>query len=194
MDFRLVNLDCPTCGSAMQASGTDSLFFCRHCGGGAQLGETEIERLSSAALMPAPGSRAEVWLPAWEVETEVRVASRRRFGGQETPGWSGVETSIIPAFELPLEDLIPLARALSSAAHTIRDVPDEPCRGGTLNLDDALVFIRYLVLLREVEQPDQLAGVELEVDSRSARLLAIPFERAQPRLRCAVTGTVIRQR
>ncbi len=192
MDFHLINLDCPACGSAMAAGPHDILFLCPHCGSGAVLGNTKLDLVDSTALMPVPGRRARLWRPGWSIETDVLVNARRGTGGRVTPGWSGRRRFVIPAFPLALEDLTLLARALSSAAGATGEVPKEPCHGGTLDLVDALVFIRYLVVGSEVERPDDLATVKVEISPVSHRIVALPFEIAEGRLRCAVTGTVVR--
>lgn len=192
MDFHLINLDCPACGSAMTAGPHDIIFLCGHCGSGAVLGETELELVESTALLPVPGRRAMLWRPGWSIEADVLVDNRRRVGGRSTPGWSSLKKFVIPAFSLELEDLTPLALALSSAAPTTREVPKEPCHGGTLDLEDALVFIRYLIVGAEVERPDDLATVRVEINLVSHHIVALPFEKEDGRLRCAVTGTIVR--
>ena len=93
---------------------------------------------------------------------------------------------------MPLEDLTLLAGALSAAADTTGEVPKEPCQGGTLGLVDALVFIRYLIMGTEIIKPDDLASLNIEISPISHRIVALPFEHADGRLRCAVTGTIVR--
>ncbi len=176
----------------MTAGPNDILFLCAHCGSGAVLGDTGLDMVDSTALMPAPGRRAMLWRPGWSVEADVVVDDRRGFKGRVTPGWTGRRRFIIPAFPLALEDLSLLAGALSSAAETTGEVPKEPCQGGTLDLVDALVFIRYLIMGTEITKPDDLASVNIEISPISHRIVALPFERADGRLRCAVTGTVVR--
>ena len=82
MVFRLVNLDCPACGSAMTGSSHDILFLCAHCGSGAILGSGGLTTVDSSALLPAPGRRAELWRPAWTIETDVTIDQRRLFGSR----------------------------------------------------------------------------------------------------------------
>ena len=192
MDFHLINLDCPACGSAMTAGPHDILFLCPHCGSGAVLSDTRLDVVDSTALMPAPGHRAMLWRPGWSIEVDVVVDDRRGVKGRQTPGWSGRRRFIIPAFPLALEDLTLLAGALSSAAGTTGEIPKEPCQGGTLDLVDALVFIRYLIMGTEITKPDDLASVNIEISTLNHRIVALPFEHADGRLRCAITGTVVR--
>ncbi len=191
MSIHLINLDCPACGSAMAAGPHDIIFLCRHCGSGAVLGDTGLELVESTALLPVPGRRAMLWRPGWSIEADVLVDNRRRTGGRVTPGWSSLKKFVIPAFALDLQDLTPLALALSSAASTTGEVPKEPCHGGTLDLEDALVFIRYLIVGAEVERPDDLATVKVEISPVSHHIVALPFEKIDGRLRCAVTGTIV---
>lgn len=191
MDFRLINLDCTACGSAMTAGPHDILFMCPHCGSGAVLGDSGLDLVDSSALLPTPGHRASLWRPGWSIEAEILVEDRRS-RGRVTPGWSGRRQFVIPAFPLPLEDLTLLARALSSASGATGEIPKEPCHGGRLDLVDAMVFIRYLVVGEEVQKPDHLSTVKVELSPVSHRIVALPFEHLDGRLRCAVTGTMVR--
>jgi len=191
MDFRLINLDCPACGSAMNAGPHDILYVCQHCGSGAILGETELELIESTALLPTPGHRAMLWRPGWWIEADVSVQNRRDARGRVTRGWSEKRTFVIPAFALDLPDLTLLSRELSSVSGTTGEMPREPCQGGTLALEDALIFIHYLVTGAEVERPDDLATLNVEISPVSHRIVALPFDKREGRLCCSVTGTVI---
>lgn len=191
MDLRLIDLDCPSCGSALAAGPTDILFLCAHCGHGAVLAGSGLEEVESTALLPAPGRHAALWRPGWRIEADVVVADRLRFGNRSTPGWSGRQVFVVPAFELPLADWTRLASALSAAAPGLAEVPREPVTGGTVTLDDAVEFCRYLVVGREVQQPDMLASVRVKVEPVAHRLVALPLSRDQGRMSCAVTGTAV---
>ncbi len=192
MDFRLVNLDCPACGSAMTGSSHDILFLCQHCGSGAVLQTDGLDTVESTALLPAPGHRAEVWRPAWTLEAKVDIDQRRLFGGQRTEDWSGRRTFVIPAFTLALTDLTLLARALTGVAHTTREVPKEPCHGGTLDLEDAQTLVRYLIVGEEAQKPDKLSTINVAVTPLAHRITALPFERDNDFLVCAITGVKVR--
>jgi hypothetical protein len=192
MTLRLIGLDCPACGSAMRGDRHDVLFFCAHCGSGALLEEDGLQTVESTALLPSPGHHARIWKPAWVIEAEVTVDDRIRADGRHTQGWRDQMTFVMPAFPLPLEDLIRLARALSNAAGTVGEVPREPIRGGTLSMEDALTLVRHIVVGDEVRRSDMLASVEVTVDVAEQRLAAIPFEEVKGGLRCAVTGVTVR--
>lgn len=178
----------------MQGESHDVLFFCDHCGTGATLEDDGLHTVDSTALLPVPGRHARVWKPAWVIEAEVVVGDRIRADGRRTEGWQGAKTFIVPAFSLPLPDLIQLARALSAAAGAAGEVPREPIRGGTLSLSDALTLARHIVVGDEVRKSDMLASVQVEVHEKAHRLAAIPFEEQDGRLQCAVTGVAVRWR
>ena len=192
MTLRLVGLDCPACGSAMRGDPHDVLFFCGHCGSGALLEEVGLTTVASTALLPAPGRHARSWKPAWVIESEVAVDERIRSDGRRTQGRHEDRTFVIPAFPLPLEDLIRLARALSGSIGTTGEVPREPIRGGTLTLEDALTLCRHIVVGDEVRRSDMLASVQVDVRPAAQRLAAIPFEEGRGGLACAVTGVAVR--
>ncbi len=191
MSVRLVSLDCPSCGSAMRARESDTLFICDHCGSGAVLGSSGLETVEAAGLLPVPGRQAELWLPGWMIDAEVEVSDRVRVGSRSTPGWKAPRTYVIPAFDLSLQDATRLALALSAAAGATGRVPHEPVTGGRLHLSDALALIRHLVIGDEVRRADLLASVKVEVKESSHRLVALPFAKVKERLHCAVTGITV---
>jgi hypothetical protein len=192
MTLRLVNLDCPSCGSAMRGEGFDTLFFCTHCGAAAVLAEGGLETVEGTALLPAPGRRAEVWRPAWRLDLEVNVHERVRADGRRTEGWQGRRVFFIPAFDLALGDLTRLASALAEVAEVVSEVPREPVHGGTLSVEDAVTLARHLLIGDEVHRSDMLASVVVDVDEVGRALVAVPFETVQGGLRCAVTGVTVR--
>lgn len=191
MTLRLISLDCPSCGSAMRGEGLDTIFFCSHCGDAAVLDDEELHTVESTALLPTPGRHARVWRPAWRVEVQARVHKRVRADGRETPGWQGSKVFFIPAFEMDLDDLTRLSRALADVPEPTAEVPREPIHGGTLAFDDAMTLIRHLLIGDEVRRSDMLASVMLDVEEISRGLVALPFEQDEQRLRCAVTGVKI---
>lgn len=192
MTVHLIGLDCPACGSAMRGDSIDVIFFCCHCGSGALLEEGGLDTVESTALLPVPGRHARTWRPAWVIEADVVVGDRIRADGRRTEGWKGERTFVLPAFPLRLPDLVLLSRALSEAAGAVGEVPREPIRGGVLSLEDALTLARHIIVGDEVRKSDMLASVQVEVHEKEHRLAAIPFERDDPGLRCAVTGVGVR--
>lgn len=191
MSLRLVNLDCPSCGSAMRGEGLDTIFFCGHCGGAAVLDDERLQTVEGTALVAAPGYHPRVWRPAWRLEVQVRVHHRVRADGRTTPDSEGRRIFYIPAIELSLADLTRLSRALSNVSEVGREVPKEPIHGGTLSVDDALMLVRHILVGDEVHRSDMLASVTVDVEEISRGLVALPFEEVERGLRCAVTGVVI---
>jgi hypothetical protein len=192
--LRLINLDCPSCGSAMRGEGMDTVFFCSHCGSAAVLADDGLETVESSALLPGPGRRAAVWRPAWRIEATIRIHQRVRADGRQTEGWEQRRTTFVPAFDLPLDDLTRLTRALAEAAGETGEVPREPIHGGTLAREDALTLVRHILIGDEVRRSDMLASVIVDIDEVDFGLIALPFERLENGLRCAVTGVTVRTR
>jgi len=190
--LRLINLDCPSCGSAMHGEGFDTIFFCSHCGGAAVLGSDGLETVDGSALLPAPGRRAEAWRPGWRIAADVRVHDRYRADGRKTEGWRERRAYVVPAFDLPLDDLTRLARALSEVAGVTAEVPREPIRGGTLSVEDAVTLVRHILIGDEVRRSDLLASVAVDLENVEQRLVALPMQTFDGGLRCAVTGVTVR--
>ena len=176
----------------MSGEGLDTIFFCSHCGDAAVLDDEGLQTVESTALLPALGRHARVWRPAWRVEVDVRVHQRVRADGRQTPGWEGRKTFFIPAFDLSLDDMTRLSRALAEASESTAEVPREPIHGGTLSSEDALTFIRHILIGDEVRRSDMLASVDVDVHEISRGLVALPFETDGRQLRCAVTGVAVR--
>ncbi len=192
MTLRLVSLDCPSCGSALHGEGLDTIFFCDHCGDAATLEDDGLQMVESTALLPSPGRHASEWRPAWLVVAEVTVSDRVGAKGRQSKGWQARRTFVIPAFATPLEDLTRIARALSEAVGETGEVPREPIRGGTLALDDAVTMIRHILIGNEVRKSDMLASLQVDIEVVESRLVAIPFEKTNVGLRCAITGVTVR--
>jgi len=192
LTLHLINLDCPSCGSAMRGEGLDTIFFCSHCGHAAVLEGDGLDPVESSAVLPSAGRPVREWRPAWRIEVDVKVHDRVRSGGRTTPGWEDRRVFFIPAFDLPLDDLTRLSRALSEVAETVAEVPREPIHGGTLALDDAMTLIRHILIGDEVRRSDMLASVIVDLEEVKRSLVALPFDTAQRGLKCAVTGTTIR--
>ena len=192
MTLRLVSLDCPSCGSALHGEGLDTIFFCDHCGDAATLENDGLQMVESTALLPSPGRHAREWRPAWLVVAEVTVSDRVRAKGRRSKGWQARQTFVIPAFATPLEDLTRIARALSEAVGETGEVPREPIHGGTLALDDAVTMIRHILIGDEVRKSDMLASLQVDIEVVESRLVAIPFEKTNVGLRCAITGVTVR--
>lgn len=191
MTLRLVALDCPSCGSALEGEGLDTIFFCQHCGDAAILSDDSLEMIDSAAVVPAAGRSAAVWRPAWRVEADVEVADRVRSGGHRSGGWKDRRVFVVPAFDMPLADLTRIVRAFSGLACELREVPREPIRGGTLDYEDVITVVRHVLVGDEVRRSDMLASVRVEIDVVSTRLVALPFEAVRGGLRCSVTGVTV---
>ncbi len=186
--LRLRELGCPSCGSSMQGESLDILFICQHCRRGAVLEDDALTPVETTALLPAAGHQAHIWRPAWLLEGTYHITNRVRADGLSTPSESRERTFIIPAFELPLTNLVRLAQALSAMSTSIGEVPAEPIRGGTMDRDDAVTLARHVMIGEEVRRPDMLASVQVSYDLRDSRLAAIPLEEIGGRLRCAVTA------
>lgn len=192
MTFRLVSLDCPSCGSALHGEGFDTIFFCDHCGDAATLGEEGLKMVESAALLPATGRFARVWRPAWLVEADVAVKERTPYRGRRTGDWQARRRFVIPAFAMPLGDLTRISRAFSEVAAETTEVPRQPIHGGNLALEDAVTLIRHLVIGDEVRKSDMLASLDVGIEVVESRLVAIPFEPTVVGLRCSITGVTVR--
>ena len=84
--FRLVPLDCPSCGAAVAAEGEDVVYYCTACRNGYRFDlESESLQPVEVAFVTLSSAAVDRYLPFWllpaDVEIENRVASAGGFGG-----------------------------------------------------------------------------------------------------------------
>lgn len=190
----LVPLECPSCGSGLTAGPWDVVFLCRHCGGGARLGPDGLLEVEAVALAASPGRTVTGWRPAWLLDTTVAIRDRVVAGGGRSPDRRGSRRFLVAAWDLPLADLVRLARAHAATAAGTGELMSDPIPGGRISVEDAVAVARHVVIGEEVQAPDQLTSLTVDLELERARLAAVPVEETADRCRCAVTGVGYRVR
>lgn len=185
--FRLVPLDCPSCGAPMAGEAEDLVFYCTACRSGhrwepatASLAPVEV------AFVPSPTVPAAGHLPFWLVPA--RVEMRRTAGGLgkllELFGGGGPEgpadgAFVIPAYRLPLGRLVDLAlaftRELPARLDPASELLAERLTGGTLPAGDAVKLAHYVLVAAEARRKDTLRDLDYTLDAGTPRLLGVPW-------------------
>lgn len=209
--FRLLPLDCPSCGAALAAEGEDVVYYCTACAAGFRLGAgpaTEGTGGGGEVLVPvevsfvaSPGTAAAVYLPFWLLGATVTLHERQAAGGS----WSGLVsfflgdrsttgtapgegTFAIPAFACPLGEAVALAGRYTQALPELGERLGERLTGGCYGVEDAQKLAHFTLIAAEAEKPDTLRRLEYSIDFGPARLLGVPFVRHGSGLADAVFG------
>ncbi len=192
-EFRLVPLDCPTCGAAVAADGEDVVYYCTACRNGYRF-DHERQGLEpvEVTFVSAPQVAAELYRPFWLLPAQVTIHRRDAAGG----GFSGLlnfflggggggggaasgeGTFAVPAFRAPLAAVTALTRRYTERLPQLGEKLGERLTGGCYGAADARKLAHYALIASEVEKPDTLKDLRYEIVFGQARLLGVPFKRA----------------
>ncbi len=191
-EFRLVPLDCPTCGSAVQAASIDVVFYCVSCRNGYRFDDDRntLEPVD-VAFVAASHIAAHDYRPFWLLPAEVEIRRRGRgrtasytgilrsllggSGGGRPVGRGGKGTFAVPAFQAPLEATTRLVRRYTEALPELGEKLGERLLGGCYGVEDAQKLAHFALIASEIEQPDVLRSLDYRIRFGSARLLGVPF-------------------
>lgn len=185
--FRLVPLDCPSCGAPMAGEEEDLVFYCTACRNGHRW-DPEAAALVpiEVTFLPSPTVPAAGHLPFWLVPARVEIERSagglgkllELFGGGDG-GHPGEGEFAIPAYRLPLPRLVELAlaftRELPSRLDPASELLAERLTGGTLPAEDAVKLAHYVLIAAETRRPDTLRDLRYSLEPRPARLLGVPW-------------------
>lgn len=198
--FRLVPLDCPTCGAAVAAEGDDVLFYCTACRNGYRflVDESRLEPVEVAFLADAAVA-ADLYLPFWFLDADVTI-DRQAAGWRASGlldllrGRSGSAAGprplriAVPAFHTPVATAVALTERYTADLPAMGERLGERLVGGKYGLDDARKLARFALIAAEVRKPDLLRDLEYRVEFGDSRLLGVPFVRRRGSLSDAVFG------
>jgi hypothetical protein len=187
-EFRLVPLDCPSCGAPVRAQGADVVFYCTACRNGYRYdAETEGLEPVEVAFVAAPQVAAERYLPFWLLPAKVKIRERQAagaglsglmslfLGGEEEPRSAGDGVFAVPAFHLALEPLTRLVRQYTQGFAELEERLGERLLGGCYGPEDARKLAHYAVIASEVGRPDLLKSLRYKIRFGEPRLLGVPF-------------------
>lgn len=185
--FRLIPLDCPSCGAAVAAAGEDVVFYCTACRNGYRY-QPEPPHLAplEVRFVAAVNQAAEKYLPFWVLEAQVEIAGRSGrtmpnmiqalfAGGGQSP--SGKGNFVVPAFQADLDATIELARRYTREFPRLDELLGEQLLGGCFDLEDARKLAKFAVISGEVDKGGVLRSLEYSIEFGGARLLGVPFAR-----------------
>ena len=202
--FRLVPLECPSCGAPVAAEGEDVVFYCTACHNGYRFDEGKRTLVAvEVAFVALPSLVAELYKPFWLLPARVRILQRTAAGkgfsglmsfflGREEPRQTqGEGTFAVPAFHCHLPAATALTRRYTEKLPELGEKLGERLLGGRYGAEDAKKLAHCAVVASEVEKPDTLQNLRYEIEFGPARLLGVPFVHAGEALVDALFGIVV---
>jgi hypothetical protein len=187
-EFKLIPLDCPTCGAGIQARGEDVVYYCTACRNGYTLEESDWSlRLLETSFVAVSNLQVEEYRPFWLLPAEIHVSGRSSssaglagiwrtlMGDNRSPATSGQGLFAVPAFRAPLEAVTLLVRRYTEALPALAEKLGERLLGGCYGPQDAEKLAHYSLIASEVDSPGVLLELEYELVFGPARLLGVPF-------------------
>lgn len=203
--YRLVALECPSCGAPLAAEGEDVVYYCTACRNGFRFDDaagalTPVE-VSFVALSNVVADR---YLPFWLLPARVAILERAAGGspfrglmslflGQGGGGAprGGDGTFAVPAFRASLAAVTELAKRYTVELPKLGERLGERLTGGCYGATDAQKLAHYALIATEVEKPDLLRQLRYEIEFGTPRLLGVPFVERGDRLADALFGVTI---
>lgn len=200
--FRLVPLECPSCGASVAAQGEDVVYYCTACRNGYRFdGTTEELAPMEVAFVTAPAVAVDRYLPFWLLNADVKIKNRvatggglvglmgTMFGGDRDPVEQRAEgVFAVPAFHAPLESVTLLIRRFTESLPSLGERLGERLVGGCYGVEDAKTLVHYALIAGEVGKPDLLKRLKYKVRFGEARLLGVPFVDSNGKLADAFFG------
>lgn len=201
-ELRLVPLDCPTCGEAVEAEGDDVVYYCTACRNGYRFHTGKADLVpTEVSFVSAPNVSAELYLPFWLLPARVELLQRdargKSFSGlmglfmgteHDEGGRRREGTFAVPAFHTPLRAAARLTRRYTEQLPQLGERLGERLLGGRYGVEDAQKLAHYALIASEVEKPDLLKQLRYEIEFGTARLLGVPFVAGEKGLADAVFG------
>ena len=187
--FRLVPLDCPSCGAPMAGEEEDLVFYCAACRSGHRWEPASASLVAvEVTFVPSPTVPAAGHLPFWLVPARVELRRSAAGLGRLLDLFRGGEADgpidgafAIPAYRLPLAQVVELAlaytRELPGRLDPASELLAERLTGGTLPAADAVKLAHYVLVAAETRRPDTLRDLDYTLDPGTPRLLGVPWVR-----------------
>jgi len=190
MTLELVALDCPTCGSSVEAEGGDVVYYCISCRNGYFFDRQDRAlRPVDVAFVALSHVSAERYLPFWHLPATIEIHQRDAQAGSfrgliksfaslftDDSGPSRAAGSfVVPAFDASLAAVTELVRRYTLAFPSLGEKLGERLVGGCYGVEDARKLAHFALIATEVERPDLLKKLDYSIEFGAARLLGVPF-------------------
>ncbi len=203
-EFKLVPLDCPSCGAGIRADGEDVVYYCTACRNGYRfdLDSRTLEAVE-VAFVALPDQRVDFYLPFWLLPATITIQERTAKGGSFAglmrfflgddgeSAQSGEGRFAVPAFHCRLSTTTELTRRYTEALPDLGEKLGERLIGGSYGPADARKLAHYALVASEINKPDTLTQLRYTIEFGQESLLGIPFVRRQAAVQDALFGIVL---
>lgn len=186
--FSLVPLECESCGASISAEGQDVVYYCSACRNGYRY-DPHVGGLASVEVdfLSRPDVEVDLYKPFWLLPAKIEIAHRDAksatfsgildffFGSDRDGEGSGSGRFAVPAFQVAIGRAIDLCRRYSAEMPRTRTKLGERLVGGIYDVTDAQKMARYAVMASEVDKPDLLRDLRIEIEFGQPGLIGVPF-------------------
>jgi hypothetical protein len=173
----LVPLLCTRCQAAIPAQPDEVAWICSQCGQGLLLSEEHgtIPLSIHFALSPAPPHPGKpFWVALGQAATQRRIYGGNDQSREAALFWAEPRRFFIPAFNLPLEQLVDLGTRLLLQPPGLQEGPVTPFLPVNLHPDDIQSAAEFIILGVEASRKDKLKEVGITVRLDQPELWIFP--------------------
>ncbi len=161
---RLVPLVCLKCAAPLAARPDEVAWACGTCGEGLLLGDSGLTAIP--IFYDARLQSGQTGKPYWVAQGSARITRSTYSGNQSAEMlafWSQPRLFFIPAYSLPLEQLIAVGSALLRQPPAINQGSPAPFLPVTLHPDDLRPMAEFILIGIEAERRDMLKALTFEL-------------------------------
>jgi hypothetical protein len=176
--IELIPMQCVRCQNPLLAQPDEVFWVCATCGQAQLLSDERgllPELVHYAAGIPANDAKSK---PIWVVQGQVAL-SRQTYRGDESRDmlqfWAQPRTFFIPAYSLPLDQLMDTCLGLLRQPVTLQE-GHSPASfyPVTVHPEDLQALVEYMVVAVEAERKDMLKELDFKVQLGKAELWIVP--------------------
>lgn len=172
----LVPLVCLQCSTPLPASPSETAWVCVNCQHGMYLDERD--GLASLQVFYQTGMAAtQSGKPFWVAEGRAQVERKTYSGNNEKDAahfWSQPRLFIVPAYSLPLQNLLDIGSKLVRQPPVLQVGPPVKFEPPILLRSDVLSVAEFIVVAVEADRKDKLKEVNLTLQLAEPVLWVLP--------------------
>ena len=195
VEVKVTALVCPRCGKGLDGLRYDRLFTCAPCATALLVEDGATREFPFTRARAAAGSAPEgrlLWMPLWELETEVTVGEPRGRAAPLVGVAAAMERVWVAGFAVRRPELFgePGAHLTEIGARLEPAAEDgEPARlVGCCRGPDLIARYARLTVLRILDRRVDVTGIDIDVRMHRCGLWAVPFDDRGERLVDRATG------
>lgn len=181
--MKLIALRCPHCHEKLAPQSNEAVVvFCGSCHTAVRLSQQGIAQLP-VQYVASSSPTADAWLPFWVFHGRVNLKKRdsqnadKQAQKEAQALWQRVQRLYAPAWEMPTAQARELGRQLVQAQpafQTSTQAPSATIAEATINPEDALKLLDFIVLTIEAERKDWLRDLQFAIESDNHELWVMP--------------------